>query len=334
MLSMFAVLALHSAAFADEPKKDTPPPVELSGVIFGRYTLTLTDGASNYNEFAIDRVYFRGDATINDHFGARVTLDADRFKPATLSTGEAVTVDTKYRVFVKHAYLEWKDAAPGVKVRAGIIDAPLGPYLDDFWGHRYISDNFAAQAIKLSTADAGVGAYGKHQGGLVDWAAVLVNGEGYSKLEVDKGKQVQARVSVDPMAKNEELALPISGFVSYAFNPDDAQQLIASGVVGFDQKYFTGSVQALFNQQYDVNGFGYSVVALPHIPKVATVVFRMDHWDPDTSADKDGYTTIIGGLSHNFAKKVAIAGTYQQTTTEAAPDAPSQAVVLNMLAGF
>lgn len=319
---MFSLLA---PAHADEGK-DGPPPVEMSGTLFAHYMYDLSDGADGYNEFGMDRIYLRADGTINDRFGARITLDANRFSDPA--------VDTRYRLFIKHAYLEWKDAAPGVKVRAGIIDAPLGPYLDDFWGHRYISDNFAAQAIKLSTADAGVGAYGKHQDGMVDWAAVLVNGEGYSKLEVDKGKQVQARVSVDPMAKNKDLALPITGYVGYSFNPDDAQQLIASGVVGFDQKFFTGSVQALFNQQYEVNGFGYSVVALPHIPKVATVVFRMDHFDPNTDAADDAYTTIIGGLSHNFAKKVAIAGTYQQTTLEATPNTPTSGVYLNMLAGF
>lgn len=319
---LFAQLTL---AHADDGK-DSPPPVVMSGTLFGHYLYDLSEGAEGYNEFGLDRIYLRADGTINDRFGARVTLDANRFSDPA--------VDTRYRLFVKHAYLEWKDAAPGVKVRAGIIDAPLGPYLDDFWGHRYIADNFAAQAIKLSTADAGLGAYGKHKDGMVDWAAVVVNGEGYSKLEVDKGKQVQARVSVDPMAKSDDLALPITGFVAYSFNPDDAQQLIASGVVGFDQKFFTGSAQVLINQQHEVNGFGYSVVALPHIPKVATVVFRMDHFDPDTATDKDAYTTIIGGLSHNFAKKVALAGTFQQTTTEAAPNTPSQAVVLNMLAGF
>ena len=325
------LFALLTPAHAEEAKgkdndKESPPAVVMSGVLFGHFMYNMTDGADGYNDFGIDRVYVRADGNINERFATSVTLDANRFSDPA--------VDTRYRLFVKHAYLEWKDAAPGVKVRAGIIDAPLGPYLDDFWGHRYIADNFAASAIKLSTADAGVGAYGKHMDGVVDWSAVLVNGEGYSNIEVNKGKQVQARVTVDPMASNEDLALPITGFVSYAFNPDDAQQLIASGVIGFDQKFFTGSVQALINQQYEVNGFGYSIVALPRVPKVATAVFRMDHYDPNTDADDDASTKLIIGASHNFAKKVALAATYQQTSTEAAPDAPSQAIFLNMLAGF
>jgi len=335
MLSMFAVLALHSAAFADEPKKDTPPPVELSGVIFGRYTLTLTDGASNYNEFAIDRVYFRGDATINDHFGARVTLDADRFKPATLSTGEAVTVDTKYRVFVKHAYLEWKDPAPGVKARFGIIDTPLGPYMDDFWGHRFIADNYAAWAIKLPTADLGAGIYGKYRKGLLDYSAMVVNGEGYSKLEVDSGKMFQGRLSVDPLAREDgNMHLPITGYVGYALNPDDNSQLIASGALGFDMPYLLFSGQGLFTSQADVSGFGYSAIVMPRAPKVITGIFRYDTFDPDTDTADDASSQLIAGVSHHFAKKVIAAVTYERSWTEAAPDEPAHGLSVHMQAGW
>lgn len=324
------LFALLAPAHADDGKKDKDqdarPAVEMSGKLFAHYKYDLSEGADGYNEFGLDRAYLRADGTITDRLSTRVTLDANRLSDPA--------VDTRYRVFVKHAYLEWKTGMKGVKGQAGVIETPFGPMLDDFWGHRYIEDNFPAVAIKLATADAGIGATGKHMDGMVNWGAVLVNGEGYNKLEVDSGKQAQVKVTVDPMAGNKELSLPITGFVAYAFNPNDASQLIASGVIGFDQKFFTGSVQALFNQQYDVNGFGYSVVALPRVPKVATLVFRMDHYDPNTEADDDASTKLIVGASHNFHKKVAVAGTFQQTSYEATPDLPSQGVFLNMLAGF
>lgn len=325
MLSLLSILAFQAISHAGEAKKEQPP-VEVSGVLFGRYTYELTEGADGYNEFAMDRVYVRADASINDHLGARVTLDADHFKDSA--------VDTKYRLFVKHAYLEWKDAAPGVKVRAGVIDAPLGPYMDDLWGHRYITDNFTSWAIKLSTADLGVGAYGKHREGLVDWAAVLVNGEGYSKLEVDAGKQAQARLTVDPLAGGDEMKLPITGFVAYAMNPDDNQELIASGQVGFEMPYLLVSGQVLMKSQADLSGFGYSAIALPRVPKVLSGVFRYDAYDPDTAVDGDASTQLVVGASHNFAKKVALALTYEHSTTEALPDTPGQGVVLHMMAGY
>lgn len=327
MLSLLSLLTLGSLAQAQDQKdKKEPPPVEISGVLFGRYSLWLTEGMDNYNEFALDRAYFRGDAKINEHLGVRVTMDADRFKDSA--------VDTKYRLFLKHAYLEWRDMGPGIKGRAGIIDTPLGPYMDDFWNHRFIADNYAAWAIKLPTADLGVGAYGKHRKGLVDWAAVLVNGEGYSKLEVDSGKTVQARVSIDPLAGGDKMKLPITGFLAYGANPNDAAQIVASGAIGFEMPTLLFSGQVLINQQYDVGGMGYSAILLPRVPKVITGIFRYDHYDPDTETDLDANTQMIVGASHHFTKKVALAGTYERTTAEAAPDTPSHGVMLHMQAGF
>mgnify|MGYP001422086543 CR=1 FL=1 len=80
--------------------------------------------------------------------------------PAASDTGGepvTVTVDTKLRVFVKHAYLEAKSDAAHLKLRAGIIDTPYGPYYDSFVGMRYVSDSFSANTKIISTADFGVG---------------------------------------------------------------------------------------------------------------------------------------------------------------------------------
>ncbi len=325
MFQVLSALLLQNPALAEEAGKEAPP-VVISGVLYGHYTFSLTEGADNYNEFGMDRVYFRGDATINEHLGTRVTMDADRFKDPTL--------DTKYRLFLKHAYLEWKDPAPGVKARVGIIDAPLGPYMDEFWGHRFISDNYAAWAIKLPTADLGVGAYGKHKKGLVDWAAVLVNGEGYSKIEVDAGKQVQARVTVDPLAGGDKMKLPITGYAAYAFNPDDNQELIASGAVGFEMPSLLLSGQALMKNAADTTGFGYSAVLMPRVPGVVTGIVRYDTFDPNTDAEDDATTQLFVGASHHFAKKVAASLTYERSWTELAPDAAAHGVALRWQAGF
>lgn len=335
MLSIFAVLALHGAAFADEPKKDDGPSVQASGVIFGHYMLNLTDGAKNYNEFGIDRVYVGADATINERFGANVTLDANRFKSVTLESGEVVTTDTRYRLFVKKAYLEYKIPHSAAKLRAGLIDAPLGPYFDNFWGHRFVADNYAAWAIKLPTADAGVGVYGKYKKGLLDYAANVVNGEGYDKTEVDSGKLIQGRLSFDPLAKDDaKMSLPITGYVGYQLNPNDASELIASGAIGFDMPNLTFSGQALFTSQSDVSGFGYSVILMPKAPKVVTGILRYDTFDPDTDVDDNGNAQLIAGVSHHFAKKVIAAVTYERAWTEAAPDLATQGLWVHMNAGW
>ena len=112
---MIALFALSLAA-ADDAKPEFPT-VKFSGVLFPRWSLDLTDGSELKNEFAVDRVYLRADAALAKNVGVRITLDADHMKDATLPTGETVTYDTKYRVFVKHAYVEVKDLGP-LKARA------------------------------------------------------------------------------------------------------------------------------------------------------------------------------------------------------------------------
>lgn len=333
MSALLLALVLSPFARAEEPRP-APPPIKVSGTLFGYWGMVLGEDAANYNEFGLGRVYVRAEGDINEHFGARVTLDADRIKASTLPDGSSLTVDTKTRVFVKHAWLEWKDPAPGLKARFGMIETAIGPYSDELWGHRFITESFSSTALGLSTADFGVSVHGKHADGLVDWTANVVNGEGYSKVEVNSGKMAQARVTVNPLAKNEGLALPVSAFVAYHANPDGDPTLYALGLVDFEQDYVQFVGQYGLRSTGDVSGMGYSATLLPRVPKVVTGIFRYDHFDPDTATDDDATTTLIAGASHHFAKKVAAAATLEQTTAESAPDDPTRAVYLKMLAGF
>lgn len=319
---------LHTALAADaKPADDGLPSVKPSGVVFAHYGYDLTDGADGANAFAMDRVYVRADAQITKRIGTRVTIDADRFSDNT--------VDTKYRVFVKHAYVEVKELAPGVKLRAGMIDTPYTPFYDGFWGNRYVSESFAKSQKLLDTADLGVGFWGEHAGGLVNWNVSALNGEGYGKIEVDAGKAVQARVTVDPLAKGGKLALPISGFASYnAHAADGTATFTWVGATGFKSPYAVAWAEVLGVSTDGTSGLGYSVTLNPRVPKVLGVIGRYDHFDPDGSADTDANTALIAGVSHDWAEKVSTAVTYERAWTEAAPDAATHGVFVRMQAGW
>ena len=334
---MFATVFLLAAphAFADDKGEEKmKPEVEVSGLAFAHYGFDLTDGAENFNEFAVDRVYFNVKAKVTKQLATRFTLDVDRMKPVETDTG-AFSYDTKYRAFLKFGYLEWHDFAPGLKIRAGMIDTP---YIQVWEGHtemRYIGKHFADEQKLLDTADLGVSIYGEHAGGLVSWQAEIANGEGYGKPELDADKSLQARLTVDPLAKSEKKwKLPITGYVNYNMQKDTDAIVTYVGAAGFKMPYVWFWGEYLGRSQGDLSGMGYSASLQPGMPKYGRILFRYDHWDPDTATEKDGVDKITGGLTHDFAEKIALAATYESTTYEALPDTPSQGVFVHLLAGF
>ncbi len=296
----------------------------MGGLLAAHYGLNLTEGADNFNEFALDRAYLTARAKITPTFGARLTLDADRPSSA----------DTKYRVFVKHAYLEAKIGGTPMKVRAGVIDTPYQGYSDNFWEHRYVAKGQSDSNGNLSPADLGVSIGGEHAKGLVDWTVGLYNGEGYSKIEVDAGKSVQGRVTIDPMASKERMRLPLTGFVDYHMVQDGDPIMLFAAAAGFKMPYVWFWGEYTGRSQGDVSGGGYSVSLLPGMPKYFRVIARYDSYDPNSEVDADGWSTIIGGVSHNFYEDISLAATYERTTTEAAPDDAAHGAFLRMQAGF
>lgn len=326
-------LAFAADTKTDKPAEKTdPPPVKMGGVIFAHYGYDLSEGADGYNEFAVDRAYLTAQANLTKKLATRLTLDADRFKSTTLPDDSSVTVDTKYRVFVKHAYLEWKDAAPGVKARFGMVDTPYTPYFDSLWGHRYVMESFAKQSKVLETADLGVSVQGEHAKGLVSWNAALLNGEGYGKLEMNAGKAVQARVTLDPLAPKKGPNLPITAFVSYNGDPDSEATLTYAGALGFKHKYVFAWGEYLGTQKGEAAAGGYSFSVLPRVPDVGGLVLRYDHWDPSTDGSGDSTTTLVGGVDHDFYERVSAAVTYERLMPE--EGSASQGVFLRMQAGF
>ncbi|MSP57145.1 MAG: hypothetical protein EXR69_16345, partial [Myxococcales bacterium] len=161
---------------------------------------------------------------MTERFGAKLLLDAARL--------DDVAADTKVRVFVKQAWLE-ASSGKGLKTRIGVVDTGYVAYAEGSIGGRYVAKTVADDQKLLSTADFGVNAQGEQAGGLLSWHAAIVNGEGFSKPELDAGKTGQTRVSVNPLVKNEKIALPITESVSYAIPPKGGDSvLVYAGALG------------------------------------------------------------------------------------------------------
>ncbi len=330
MLSLIASLALCSVTLA----ADAPPPPKVEGVTYMQWGLDLTEGSNNANAFDITRVYFGVRQDIGDHLLSRVTLDVGRGADAG-----------KQWAYLKYAYVEWKDPAPGVKIQAGAIPTPYVGYAEHYWGHRWVTKSFADEYKLMSSADFGLGAEGSHAKGLVDWRAVLINGEGYSSPELDATKTMQARVSVDPLAAGGKMNLTLTAFGSYSTASPDIDEatagqqkgdpaLLFAGALGFKMDYLVLWAEYDGRTVGDVTTSGYSATLMPRVPKVGSLYARYDHFDPDTAVEDDATDRLMLGASHDFHKKVSLGIHYDRKTSEATPEEPSHGVFVKGQVGF
>jgi hypothetical protein len=317
----------QDAAPPPEAKSAFKPEFKTTALVYLGWGMDLDPAAEGANAFSVDRAYLGAGAKLSEKIAARVLLDADVM---------SATTDTKQRVFVKNAYAEWYDFAPGMKARAGIVDTGYPSYSESFTGFRYLGKVFADRNKVLNTADFGINVQGKNLDGLLDWHAALLNGEGYGKPEVDAGKTGQLRVAVDPLAKGKSMSLPIMGFASYALpgaaTPDAT--LVYVGSAGFKMPYVMAWGEYLGVSEGTKSGGGFSAQLSPRAPNIAYLVARYDHFDPDSAATGDGTDLLVAGVGRDFMDKVSVALTYEQTTLESAPTKPASGIFVHAQAGW
>lgn len=321
IFTLAAIAMPFSAAQAEETKFE--PKLKIGGLIFANYHYDLTDGAEPSNKFEIQRVYLNFKAKMTEDFSARVTTDVGTIK--------SYDTDQKIRPFLKYAYVEYKNWAPGMKLRFGAAGTPFIGKHDKFVGQRWIYKAFTDEFKVLSSSDLGLHVLGKHMDGLLDYQVSIINGSGYGKKEADDAKAAQVRVTVDPLS-GSEMSLPISGFISYDIGAGSDAAMVAAGSIGFKHELGKAWGEFVFTSANDITGIGFSATLLPKIPSVGNLMMRIDRIDPDTDADDDAELRIIGGLTHDFAKKISVGLIYERSMPEAGDD--SHAVFVKTQAGF
>lgn len=336
---LFASSLLSSVAFAGEGDK---PVVGVGGTMYAHYGYDLTEGAEGANAFDIDRLYVEAKTQLEGPYSFRFTLDVGREKEQDIELMDAagatyevgVPEDPKIRVFLKYAYLEYKTPIEGLKLRAGAAPTGFVGFYDNFWGQRFTTKAFTDEFKVLDSSDIGIHFMGTHAEKMVDWQLSLMNGEGYGSPEENSGKTAQVRLTLDPLKDGKSGKLPISGFASYEAVPDGDPVLVYVGALGYDMKYFLVWGEYVGQSQGEAAGSGFSGTVMGKVPDMFNVYARVDRWDGDSSAEDDSTMRMIGGLSRKLVKGVIVAGQYERTTEEAAPDMPEHGVFLRMEAKY
>jgi hypothetical protein len=157
-------------------------------------------GKTNASGTGIDvkRFYLGVDHKFNDIWSANLTTDFNY-----------VSNDGETNLFVKKAYVQGKFDQAAV-LRVGSADMPWIPFVENYYGYRYVENTLIDRLKYGTSAD-----WGLHLGGdvgeskMLNYAVSVVNGNGYKNPSRSKSVDVEGRVGFVPF---EGMVVAVGGY--------------------------------------------------------------------------------------------------------------------------
>lgn len=146
----------------------------------------------------VKRFYLGVDHKFNDIWSANLTTDFNY-----------VANDGQTNLFVKKAYVQGK-FDPAAVLRIGSADMPWIPFVENYYGFRYVENTITDRLKYANSAD-----WGLHLGGDIgqskyaNYAVSVVNGGGYKNPSRTKGVDVEGRVGFVPF---EGMIVAVGGY--------------------------------------------------------------------------------------------------------------------------
>ena len=194
---------------------------------------------------------------------------------AVMDIGKSSSVDDYQRIaYIKNAMVSWKNGS--LTLNGGLISTTQFNFQEKFWGYRYIMKSFQDQYKFGSSADLGISVAYK----FADWVsadAIIVNGEGYKKIQINDGLNYGLGVTLTPV-KGFQIRL-------YAGLNDSGVEGKANSVnmaafAGYKHDKFTigAEYNHMLNASYTKGNdqFGYSIFGSVKVAKFADIYARFD----------------------------------------------------------
>jgi hypothetical protein len=311
---------------------------KFSGYMFGDYYYTVArDSSFNHTApsnaasgsaapgtkamqaFQLRRVYFTYDNDISEQFATRFRLEADQ--AANASNG-------KIGVFVKDAYLKWKNVFSGSDLIFGIQPPPAYEISEAAWGYRSLEKTIMDLRGIVSSRDQGISLHGKLVGdGMVNYWVMVANNSGNSP-ETDKYKRYYAHIHVKPSANLQatvyaDLADRADFNDAYHSGSTLRNSAITTALfVGYSEPFaynlgVEAFLQSTSNALKDTSSksytsrsaLGISIFGSYNLMPELAVMARYDNYNPSTdSKGKDPVKVTSGVAINNLARNYIIAG--------------------------
>ena len=268
--------------------------------VFGNFHTGF--GAENDNRgFELERSYFGYQYTVQNGLSFKAVMDV----------GKSGDVGDLQRIaYIKNAQVSWKKNR--LTLNGGLISTTSFKVQEDFWGYRYMKMVLQDYYKFASSADLGLSATYK----FADWISadvIVVNGEGYKKLQVNDGLQYGLGATLSP-AKG--VTLRLYGSVNEAANPSQENINIYAAFAGYKHEKF--SIGAEYNcienmsNVKDHNIEGVSFYSTIKLNSKLNGFLRYDNiWSKDDWNVAKDEATYMAGIEYRPCKYVKIAPNFR-----------------------
>ena len=275
--------------------------------VFGNFSTGF--GAENSSRgFELERSYLGYEYELGNGLSVKSVLDMGKSSDVS---------DNNRLAYVKNAMISWKKG--GMTLNGGLISTTQFNFQEKFWGYRYIMKDFQDMYKFGSSADLGISVAYK----FADWItadAIIVNGEGYKKIQKNDGLNYGAGVTLTP-AKGFQVRL--YGGINEGADDTQEDKVNLAAFAGYKGNRFT--VGAEYNKMYnasnkkDADQSGYSIFTTVKLAKNTELYARFDdlYSKDDWNIAKDEQAAIIG-TQFKLGKYVKLAPNFRIANPKAA----------------
>lgn len=291
--------------------------------VFGNFHTGF--GAENDDRgFELDRSYFGYEYNFGKGLSAKAVMDI----------GKSSDVSDYQRIaYIKNAMVSWKKG--NLTLNGGLISTTQFNFQEKFWGYRYIMKSFQDEYKFGSSADLGISVAYK----FADWVsadAIIVNGEGYKKIQINGGLNYGLGVTFTPV-KGFQIRL----YGGLNESGEEAGKDIANFAAFAGYKHEKFSIGAEYNQIWNAaykdgaDQNGYSIYASVKLAKWADLYTRYDdlYSKNDWNISKDKSAAILGA-QFKVCKYVKIAPNIRMNIPKADGTKNSWFAYINCYFGF
>ena len=291
---------------------------KLEMYLWNRYTLERVAGETKKSEFALKRGYLRLDHKFSDNIKGRVNLDF--FSDEDYPDGAGIKL--------KYAYLDFKEVLPipESKFTFGLQKTYFGTIYD--WKYVTIQKALEDKEKVISSTDYGVALFGYIPKGLGEYAASILNGEGYKKTggDINTKPAYLANLRVIPIP-----GVTLGGSVLYEERgPEYDKRLLYAGVVRtafgpLDMwgEYLTAERGEFNNPTRSVGFMVMPILKLANLTGAdVELVARYDKWDKDTDIEDNAHSRLTGGFNWYIQRRakgkpaIMLQANYERTSYE------------------
>lgn len=320
---MAGLLACMGITAQAQDTKSEEPKGKAIVQVFGNFHTGF--GAENNDRgFELDRSYLGYEYKLGNRLSVKGVMDI----------GKSSDVSDYQRIaYIKNAMVSWKTR--NLTLNGGLISTTQFNFQEKFWGYRYIMKSFQDQYKFGSSADLGISA--TYQ--FANWIsadAIIVNGEGYKKLQKNDGLNYGLGVTLTPVK-----GLQIRLYGGLNESGEDGKKDVANlaAFVGYKHEKFT--IGAEYNQMWnasfkdDAGQNGYSIFASAKLSQVTNLYARFDNLysQNDWNISKDESAAILGA-QFKVGKYVKIAPNFRMSMPKADGANNSYTAYVNCYFGF